>query len=92
MTYYLVYATEYLMTSEGTEIRTNRTFAAVEAGMNTLAEDGMPLNHLVFGVCAEARGFAERGCRAQRIECCRQRVDGAARFAARGGLHRSRIV
>jgi predicted Zn-dependent protease len=48
VTYYLVYATEYLMTSEGTEIRTNRTFAAVEAGMNTLAEDGMPLNHLYF--------------------------------------------
>src|ERR1700756_4270115 len=46
VTYYLVYATEYLLTSEGTEIRTNRTYAAVEAGMNTLAEDGMPLNHL----------------------------------------------
>jgi TldD protein len=46
VTYYLVYATEYMMTSEGTEIRTNRTFAAVEAGMNTLANDGMPLNHL----------------------------------------------
>ncbi len=46
VTYYLVYATEYLMTSEGTEIRTNRTFAAVEAGMNTLADDGMPLNHI----------------------------------------------
>jgi TldD protein len=46
VTYYLVYATEYLMTSEGTEIRTNRTFAAVEGGMNTLAQDGMPLNHL----------------------------------------------
>ena len=46
VTYYLVYATEYLMTSEGTEIRTNRTLAAVEAGMNTLAQDGMPLNYL----------------------------------------------
>ncbi len=46
VTYYLVYATEYLLTSEGTEIRTNRTYAAVEAGMNTLASDGMPLNHL----------------------------------------------
>ncbi len=46
VTYYLVYATEYLLTSEGTEIRTNRTFAAVEAGMNTLANDGMPLSHL----------------------------------------------
>ncbi|HLZ93586.1 MAG TPA: metallopeptidase TldD-related protein [Candidatus Acidoferrum sp.] len=46
VTYYLVYATEYLLTSEGTEIRTNRAFAAVEAGMDTLAADGMPLNHL----------------------------------------------
>ena len=45
VTYYLVYATEYLLTSEGTEIRTNRTYAAVEAGMNTLASDGMPLSH-----------------------------------------------
>jgi TldD protein len=46
VTYYLVYATEYLLTSEGTEIRTNHTFAAIESGMNTLASDGMPLNHL----------------------------------------------
>lgn len=45
VTYYLVYATEYLLTSEGTEIRTNRSFAAVEAGMNTLAKDGMELNN-----------------------------------------------
>src|SRR5205823_6416951 len=46
VTYYLVYATQYLLTSEGTEIRTNRSYAAVEAGMNALANDGMPLNHL----------------------------------------------
>jgi len=46
VTYYLVYATEYLLTSEGTEIRSNRTYAAIEAGMNTLASDGMPVNHL----------------------------------------------
>src|SRR5271169_5506692 len=45
VTYYLVYATEYLLTSEGTEIRTNRTFAAIEAGLNTLADDGMQVNH-----------------------------------------------
>jgi TldD protein len=46
VTYYLVYATQYLLTSEGTEIRTNRCFAAIEAGMNTLADDGMQINHL----------------------------------------------
>jgi TldD protein len=45
VTYYLVYATEYLLTSEGTEIRANRSFAAIEAGLNTLADDGMPLNN-----------------------------------------------
>jgi len=45
VTYYLVYATEYLLTSEGTEIRTNRSFAAVEGGMNTLASDGVQLSH-----------------------------------------------
>jgi hypothetical protein len=45
VTYYLVYATEYLLTSEGTEIRQNRRSAAVEAGMNALADDGVPVNH-----------------------------------------------
>ena len=45
VTYYLVYATEYLLTSEGTQIRTNRSFAAVEGGMNTLASDGVQLSH-----------------------------------------------
>jgi predicted Zn-dependent protease len=44
VTYYLVYSTEYLLTSEGTEIRTNHSFAAIEAGMNTLAADGTQLN------------------------------------------------
>jgi len=45
VTYYLVYATEYLLTSEGTEVRANHSFAAIEAGMNTLADDGMQVNH-----------------------------------------------
>ena len=45
VTYYLVYLTEYYLTSEGTEIRGNHSYAAIEAGMNTLANDGMQLNH-----------------------------------------------
>jgi hypothetical protein len=45
VTYYLVYATEYLLTSEGTEIRANRSFAAIEAGLNTFATDGVQLNN-----------------------------------------------
>ena len=46
VTYYLVYETEYLLTSEGTEIRMNRSYSAIESGMNTLADDGMQLNHM----------------------------------------------
>ena len=45
VTYYLVYMTEYLLTSEGTEIRANHSYAAIESGMNTLAADGMQVNH-----------------------------------------------
>jgi predicted Zn-dependent protease len=45
VTYYLVYLTEYYLTSEGTEVRENHSYAAVEAGLNTLAEDGMQVNH-----------------------------------------------
>jgi predicted Zn-dependent protease len=45
VTYYLVYTTEYLLTSEGTQVRANRSFAAIEAGMNALAKDGMQVAH-----------------------------------------------
>ncbi len=53
VTYYVVYITEYLLTSEGTEIRSNRSFAAVEAGLNTLAEDGTPLNNFYSAYTAK---------------------------------------
>ena len=46
VTYYLVYETEYLLTSEGTEIRMNRSYSAIESGMDTLADDGMQVNHM----------------------------------------------
>jgi TldD protein len=46
VTYYLAYLTEYLLTSEGTEVRTSHSYAAIEASMNTLADDGMQVNHL----------------------------------------------
>jgi TldD protein len=45
VTYYLVYLTEYLLTSEGTELRVNHSYAAIEAPMSTMADDGMGLNH-----------------------------------------------
>jgi TldD protein len=45
VTYYLIYTTEYYLTSEGTEVRTNHSYAAIEAGMNTLADDGMQVSN-----------------------------------------------
>jgi len=45
VSYHLVYATYYLMNSEGTKIRVSRSLAAIEASLETLADDGMPLHH-----------------------------------------------
>lgn len=43
--YYIIYETTYLMTSEGTVIRNSHSIAAVEAALDTQAEDGMPLHN-----------------------------------------------
>ncbi len=50
--YYIIYTTEYLLTSEGAEIRQGRSLAAIEAGMDTLAADGMPLHHMYAAYAA----------------------------------------
>jgi TldD protein len=43
--YYFVYTTYYLTNSEGTELRTSKNLAAVEAAFDTQADDGMPLHN-----------------------------------------------
>src|SRR5208282_6581184 len=43
--YSLIYVTTYLMNTEGTTIRTSRRLAAVEAALDTQADDGMPLHN-----------------------------------------------
>jgi len=45
VTYRLIYATRYLMNSEGTQVRTSRCLAAIEASLETQSDDGMPLHH-----------------------------------------------
>jgi len=45
VTYYLVFMTEYLLTSEGTEVRANHSFAAIESGLSSLADDGMQVSN-----------------------------------------------
>jgi TldD protein len=42
--YYMIYVTYYLMNSEGTAIRTARSLAAIEAALDTTADDGMSLH------------------------------------------------
>jgi TldD protein len=53
--YSLIYVTSYLMTSEGTSIRMSRSLAAIEAALDTQADDGMPL-HNFYAVYAEKPG------------------------------------
>lgn len=44
VTYYLVYQTYYLLTSEGTELRVPSSAAGLEGAVETQAPDGMPLH------------------------------------------------
>ncbi len=70
VTYYLVYTTTYLMNSEGTQMRTSRSLAAIEASAETLSPmDGMGLHHIYsryvprpanLPAVAEVRGELER--------------------------------
>jgi len=71
MTYYLVYATEYLLTSEGTEIRQNRSFCSNRSGNERLADDGVPLSHFLCGVHGAPGRPAQRRDGAQGVERCR---------------------
>jgi len=45
VTYYIVYATTYLMTSEGTTMRTSTSLASIEAALDTEADDGLGLHN-----------------------------------------------
>ena len=45
VTYHLIYTTSYLLTSEGTKIRANRSLAAIEASLETESDDGMGLHN-----------------------------------------------
>ena len=47
VTYHLIYATSYLVTTEGTQIRSSRSLAAIEASLGTQAADGMPLHNFL---------------------------------------------
>jgi len=45
VTYTLIYETDYVMNTEGTQVRTSRSLAAIEASIETQAPDGVPMHH-----------------------------------------------
>jgi len=45
VTYHLIYENYYLLTSEGTEVRMPHHLAAIEAGLESQADDGMALHN-----------------------------------------------
>ena len=59
ITYYMVYATSYLMTSEGTAIRTTRSLASIESAMDTEADDGLSLHNFYTAYAATPSGLPD---------------------------------
>jgi predicted Zn-dependent protease len=57
LNYYLIYVTSYLMTSEGTTIRQSRSLAAIEAALDTAADDGLPLHNYYAAYAAQPAGL-----------------------------------
>jgi TldD protein len=43
--YHLIYTTSYLLNTDGTKIRANRSLAAIEASLETESDDGMSLHN-----------------------------------------------
>jgi TldD protein len=57
VTYYMVYQTYYLLTSEGTEVRVPSSMAGVEGAVQTQAPDGMPLHDFYSDYAATPAGL-----------------------------------
>jgi predicted Zn-dependent protease len=45
VTYHLIYTTSYLLNTDGTKIRANRSLAGIEASLETESDDGMALHN-----------------------------------------------
>ncbi len=85
--YYIVYATTYLMTSEGTTIRSSRSLAAVEAAMDTQAEDGMPLHNSYAVYVARPGDLPDAAAVSKGLAHAATELDAAQRQPARARFH-----
>lgn len=68
VTYHLIYATQYLMNSEGTQVRVSGSLAAIEASLETQSGDGMPLHHFYAA-------YARRPAELPRADAARREID-----------------
>lgn len=65
--YYLIYTTSYLMTSEGTTIRSSHSLAAIEAAIGADAPDGMPLHNYYAAYSATPAGLPDAAAVSQAL-------------------------
>jgi predicted Zn-dependent protease len=75
VSYHLIYATSYLVTTEATQIRTSRSLAAIEASLGTQAPDGMPLHNFLAV-------YALRPAELPAAEAVRQQLDAKGKELA----------
>ncbi len=72
VTYRIVYATTYMVTTEGTQIRTGRVFASIEASLGAETNDGTPVHNFVTA-------YANRPADLPTADAIGQQVDRAGR-------------
>ena len=72
VTYHLIYATTYLVNTEGTQIRAGRSLAAIEASLGAQADDGMRLHNFVAV-------YENRPSQLPPADAVRQQLDAAGR-------------
>ena len=72
VTYRIIYATTYLVTTEGTQIRTGRVFASIEASLGAETNDGTPVHNFVTA-------YANRPADLPSADAVAQQLDQAGR-------------
>ena len=89
VTYYLIYTTYYLLTSEGTEIRVSRSFAAIEGGMDALADDGMEVQNFYAKYVAKPADLPSADEAGKSLADAARELVAASLEPARARLYRS---
>lgn len=75
VSYHLIYATSYLMNSEGTEIRVSRHLAAIEGSLDTQAEDGMSLHNFYATYAPGPADLPDAGAVGKELERSSQQLE-----------------